>query len=100
MKDIVKPTLMKIVLAFVLLFIFSWLWGTVVRLTISDTFPIGFPLQFFLSWGPCPLGTTCSESNGLWLVVDLIFWYLVSAFLLYRFQKSSRSYASKKNTTE
>lgn len=100
MKSILKPTLMKIILTFILLFIFSWLWGIFVRFTISDTFPIGFPLQFFLSWGPCPPGNVCSESNGLWLVVDLIFWYLVSSFLVYWFQKLSRSKVGGKNTTE
>ena len=100
MKNILKPTLTKIILTFIFLFLFSWLWGMFVRLNLSDTFPIGFPLQFFLSWGPCLPGTNCSEFNGLWLVVDLIFWYLVSGFLLYWFQKSSRSKPGGKNNME
>jgi hypothetical protein len=50
--------------------------------TISDTFPVGFPLQFFLSWGPCRPGQNCSEFNGLWLVVDILFWYVISAGIM------------------
>jgi len=56
--------------------------------TISDTFPLGFPLQFFLSWGPCRAGQICSESNGLYLAVDVIFWYIVGAVLVSWIQKS------------
>ncbi|MEK6750981.1 MAG: hypothetical protein AABZ00_01845 [Chloroflexota bacterium] len=100
MKSLLKPTLIKIILTFVLLVLSSWLWGMVVRFVISDTCPIGFPLQFYLSWGPCPPGTSCSEFNGLWLVVDLIFWYLVSALLTQWFQKLSRSRVGGKNKME
>ncbi len=86
-----KPTLIKFILAFGLFAAASWLWRIIVISTISDTFPIGFPLQFFLSWGPCPPGESCSEFNGLWLVADLVFWYLVSALLASWFQKLFRS---------
>jgi uncharacterized membrane protein (DUF106 family) len=100
MKSLLKPDLVKIIFTFFLFAVASWLWRIIVTLTISDTFPVGFPLQFYLSWGPCPPGTNCSEFNALWLVVDLIFWYLVSAFLLCRFQKLPRSKPSGKNNME
>lgn len=85
MKTIFKPTLLKILLTFLLFLVSSYLWRMVVIASISDTFPWGFPLQFYLGWGPCPPGEVCSESNALFLILDLVFWYIVSALLLSRF---------------
>jgi hypothetical protein len=56
--------------------------------TISDTFPWGFPLQFYLGWGPCLPGEICSESNIFYLLIDILFWYIVSAFLVSRLTKA------------
>ena len=77
-KKILKPALSKIILTFALLIISAILWWMYVTATLSDTFPLGFPLQFLVSWGPCRPGQNCSEFNGLWLVVDVLFWYAVS----------------------
>lgn len=88
MKSVLKPTLIKIILTFVLFMTSSWLWGMLVRRVISDTFPVGFPLQFFLAWGPCQAGENCSEFNSLWLLLDVCFWYFISAFLVSRFKKN------------
>ena len=88
MKTILTPTILKIILTFVLFIITSLLWRNYVISTISDTFPWGFPLQFYLAWGPCAAGETCYEFNGLWLLLDLVIWYVVSAFIIY--------YASKR----
>jgi len=82
MKAILKPSLLKIVVTVVLLAVSSWLWRMFIMSTISDTFPLGFPLQFFLSWGPCQAGEKCSEFNGLWLVLDILIWYVISAFVV------------------
>jgi hypothetical protein len=87
MKNILKPTLLKIAIAIVLFTTFSWLWRMFVISTISDTFPLGFPLQFFLAWGPCQAGQNCSEFNGLYLTMDIVFWYIVGVILVSRFQK-------------
>ncbi len=87
MKTLLKPTVLKIILMFVLLIASSWLWRMYVISTISDTFPLGFPLQFFLAWGPCQAGENCSEFNGLYLALDIIFWYIVGAVLALWFQK-------------
>jgi uncharacterized membrane protein (DUF106 family) len=84
MKILLKPTILKIILAFVLFIVFSWLWRMYILSTISDTFPLGFPLQFFLAWGPCQAGENCSEFNGLWLALDVLFWYVISAFAVDR----------------
>lgn len=82
MKAILRPSLLKIVLAFVLLLISSLLWHSYVIATVSDTFPWGFPLQFYLAWGPCPPGEICSESNFFFLLLDILFWYIMSGFVL------------------
>lgn len=88
MKTLLKPTLLKLILTFVLLFISSYLWRMYTILTISDTFPWGFPLQFYLAWGPCQLGEVCSESNIFYLIVDIVAWYFVSAFLILIFRRN------------
>ncbi|RJP53753.1 MAG: hypothetical protein C4557_04255 [Anaerolineaceae bacterium] len=88
MKTFLKPSLAKSVVT-ILLFVFSsWLWRMYVTSTISDTFPHGFPLQYYLGWGPCPPGRVCSEFNGWYLAFDLIFWYFVSAFIVTKFWKN------------
>lgn len=84
MRALLRPSFTKIILTFTLFALFSYVWRTYVISTISDTFPWGFPLQFYLVWGPCPPGETCSESNIFFFVLDVLFWYLVSVFLLYK----------------
>jgi hypothetical protein len=84
MKAIFKPTLLKIILTLILLAGSSILWRAYVITRISDTFPWGFPLQFYMAWGPCPPGEICSETNVVFLILDIMFWYLVSGFLLSR----------------
>ena len=83
-KNILKPSLWKIILTVILFYSSSLLWRTFVISRISDTFPRGFPFQYYLGWGPCPPGETCFEFNVLYLILDWIIWYLVSAFLVNR----------------
>ena len=87
LRTILKPSLVKIILTFVLLVLFSYLWRSYIISTISDTFPWGFPLQFYLGWGPCPPGEICSESNIIYLIIDILIWYMVSGFLIMIFGK-------------
>jgi hypothetical protein len=87
MKILLKPTAMKIFLAIVLFAISSWVWRIYVMSAISDTFPLGFPLQFFLSWGPCRPGQSCSEFNGWHLTLDVIVWYIIGSILVQQIQK-------------
>jgi len=87
LKTLLKPTLLKIILTIVFLTLSGWLWRQYVISTISDTFPWGFPLQFYLAWGPCPPGEACFEFNWLWLVLDVAIWYLVSGFVVNIFKK-------------
>jgi hypothetical protein len=82
MKTLLRPSLSKIILTLTLFALFSYLWRAYILSTVSDTFPWGFPLQFYLAWGPCPPGEICSETNLFFLIVDLLFWYLVSGFLV------------------
>ncbi len=85
--NFLKPSVKTIVLAFFLLVFSSLLWRLFVLSRISDTFPVGFPFQFFLSWGPCQPGGNCSEFNGLYLVFDVVIWYVVAAWVIHLFQK-------------
>lgn len=82
MKAIFKPTFLKILFTLVLLVVSSYLWRMYVIARISDTFPWGFPLQFYLAWGPCPPGEICSETNVFFLILDVLLWYIVSTFLV------------------
>jgi hypothetical protein len=84
MKAIRKPSWLKTLLTIALLLLSSYLWRLVVIARISDTFPWGFPLQFYLAWGPCPPGEICNESNFFFVLLDLVFWYMISGFMLSR----------------
>ena len=87
MFNFLKPTLWKIIITFILLFVSGAIWRLYVTSHISDTFPVGFPFQFFLAWGPCPPGKDCSEFNGLFLIFDLLIWYVAGAFIVDRVRK-------------
>ena len=92
MKAFLQPTLLKIVLAIFLFVIASWLWYLFVTATLSDTFPLGFPLAFLTAWGPCPPGESCSESDLFYLVLDILFWYLVSALGIWLIQRKNNRF--------
>jgi hypothetical protein len=82
-----RPNAWKILCALALFFVSSMLWRMYVVSHISDTFPSGFPFQYYLGWGPCQAGEDCSEFNGIYLVLDLLIWYGVGAFLVDRVLK-------------
>ena len=89
MVNLLKPNLWKLVLTLALFLLSSAVWRAYVISHISDTFPLGFPFQFYLAWGPCPPGQTCSEFKGLFLILDFLVWYLVSALLVGRLRRSA-----------
>ena len=89
MKSIFKADKWKITLTLALLYFSSIFWRAYVISRISDTFPTGFPLQFYLAWGPCQPREICSEFNWLWLVIDIVFWYIVSTFIISILKKRS-----------
>jgi hypothetical protein len=82
-----NPTAEKILLAAGLFYGSSAVWRAYVVSRISDTFPQGFPFQFYVGWGLCPPGQTCSTFNGWFLVLDIVLWYIVSAFILNSLRK-------------
>ena len=88
MKTVLEPTLRNIVLTLVLFLLSGYLWRMYVTSTVSDTFPWGFPLQFYLAWGPCPPGQVCRESNFLFLLLDLVFWHIVGGVLLSKLSRT------------
>lgn len=79
-------------LAAILFLTASTLWRAFVISRISDTFPHGFPFRFYTAWGPCPPGQSCSEFNGWFLLLDVLVWYAVSAFLVDRLQGQYEKY--------
>ena len=87
MLKFLQPTPWKIALTFVLFFTASLLWRIFVTARIMDVSPFGFPFQFFVTWGPCPPGEDCSSFNGLFLLFDLLAWYVIGAWALNRFRK-------------
>jgi hypothetical protein len=87
MISFLKPNLWKIILAVFLFFASGAIWSAIVPRFISDTFPMGFPFQFYVAWGPCPPGENCSEFNTLFLILDVVIWYVVSAFIVDRLRR-------------
>ena len=87
MLSFLKPSFWKIVLTILLFYASSELWRAYVIRRISDTFPRGFPFQYYLGWGPCPPAETCFEFRWLYLVLDVLIWYAVSAWVVSRIQK-------------
>ena len=87
MLSFLKPGLWKLILTFALLAVSSILWRMYIVSHISDTFPLGFPLQFHLAWGPCQAEQNCSEFNGIFLLLDLLFWYVIGAIVVDRIGK-------------
>lgn len=84
MNQFIKNNLQTILLAFALMLVSSLLWQMYLVTRVSDIFPLGFPFQFFLSWGPCPPGRLCIEFNIFYLILDFIIWYAVSAVVFRR----------------
>jgi len=87
MMSFLKPNLWKIIFTMILFYGSSALWRMYVISRISDTFPRGFPFQYYLGWGPCPPGEICFEFNWLYLVLDVLIWYVVSAWSVGWIQK-------------
>lgn len=87
MLTFLKPSLWKILAAAALFYASSYLWRAYTMSRISDTFPRGFPFEYYMAWGPCPPGEICSEFNSLYLLLDILIWYIVGAFLVDRLQK-------------
>ena len=74
-----KPTLWKLILGLFLFFISDCLWRFTIGLSIMDVSYFGQPWHYFIAWGPCQAGQNCSEFHGMYLILDLVFWYLISA---------------------
>ena len=88
MVHFLKPDLWKLLLTLVLLSVSSFLWRAYLLARISDTFPLGFPFQFYVAWGPCPPGQICAAFNGLFLILDVLAWYMLSFLIAGRLQKA------------
>lgn len=84
MLQSLKGRLPTILIAFALMLVSSLLWSLYLSTRVSDTLSLGFPLRFYLSWGPCPPGQNCTEFNIFSLILDFLLWYAVSAVIFRR----------------
>ncbi len=82
MLKLFQPSIFKIALTLVLFASLTWLWGVLGNLVIMDASFYGVPLHFYSVWGPCQIGSDCSEFNGWYLVLDVLIWYVASALLV------------------
>ena len=90
MLKFLRPSALKIAVPLVLFISLTWLWGFIGNMFIMDASFYGVPLKFFTAWGPCQIGQDCSDFNGINLLLDLVFWYLVCAFVIERFNKKKQ----------
>jgi hypothetical protein len=77
-SNILKPNFWKIALAIILLGISSALWRTYVVTHNSRR----VSLSILLELGACPPEQNCSEFSMLFLLLDVIIWYLIRAFIM------------------
>jgi TRAP-type C4-dicarboxylate transport system permease small subunit len=89
----IKPMSVYIFLVLILLASSSFIWQMLVGRMLADTSFMGYPLHFYTAWGPCPPGAACTEFNLPYLILDIIFWLIVSAILieLYKWRRSKRA---------
>ena len=78
------PSTGKLLLATLLFFIYGWMvWPPIVISMISDWQPVGFPLIIHASSYLCPPPTgICVDFVWVAFIVDVVFWYLVSAIIV------------------
>jgi hypothetical protein len=77
-----SPALGKIVLDIVLFYIFGWI---IKPMTIfgTDWYPVGFPFTVYAE-GFCLPDYVCVEFRWIAFIVNLIIWYMVSAFIIHK----------------
>ena len=79
-KSFLFPTLKKVFIAAFLFYSFGWIiWPSIVASLMTDWYPSGFPLAIH-AIGLCI--DICLEFSWLALIVDIIFWYLISATIV------------------
>jgi hypothetical protein len=86
-KHFLKPDWRKIVI-FVVLFIAIFLIGYYKYLTL-DSWTFGIPFEFSSGYGPCPYPNVieCNKNNFIFLVLDIIIWYILSCLIIWVYDK-------------
>ncbi len=97
LNEFLKPTKNKILLFILLLGFFFTFFGDPYRFAICDPCGCyhkwGYPLTFLkenaigASWRPFSCGTKVIEYNYTNLVIDVVFWYLISCFFGFSYNK-------------
>ncbi len=81
-----KPTIGKIVVTIILL-VLAHVVQILIRAGIVDYWVIGVPFHFEQTWGPCLPEEICYSFNWFLLIIDIIFWYLISCFIVFLWKK-------------
>ena len=82
-----RPSIGKIVVTIVLLVLAHGV-QILIRAGITDYWVIGVPFHFQQTWGPClSPETVCRSFNWFLLIIDIIFWYLISCFMVFLWKK-------------
>jgi len=81
-----KPTTGKVVVTIVLL-VLVHVVQILIRAGIVDYWVIGVPFHFEQTWGPCLPEEICYSFNWFLLIIDIIFWYLISCFMVFLWNK-------------
>jgi len=75
------PTSKKLFLAVILFFAFGWIiWPAIIESIITDWYPVGFPFTIH-AIGLCPPPGNCIDFRWTALILDGVFWYLISAIV-------------------
>jgi hypothetical protein len=77
-----RPTPLKLALALGAFATSAFARYEIQAARIVDLWSWGFPLAFYETWGPCAPGMTCRAWTPAPLLVDLLFWYVVTVLLL------------------
>jgi hypothetical protein len=90
-KELFKPSILKIIIAVSLLFIFSYMQGSFFM--GGDYFPFGSPFFFYYKssiFGP-------AEYNIFFLIPDIIIWYIISSLIVIGITKFHKDKYNKRN---
>jgi len=94
-KKFLKPTLSKILLTPLLLYVASIVESRMFPPMLGGSSTGGWPFDFWVS-PPFRPGLPTESAHWIWgnLAIDLLFWYLITCIIIYLFKIIRRRYRS------
>jgi hypothetical protein len=81
-NSLLFPNISKLVLGSALFLLFGFaIWPAIIESLVTDWYPIGFPLAIHAE-GLCYPSYVCIEFAWKSMVIDAVFWYVISAVLI------------------